>query len=281
MGRPAASLRHTAARLALQKSKVARCVKPPPPRSPRCRRTIRRSCKRRQTTPSKTVHRLARQGLSQAHRKEIQRLQSLVKNEASANESNEQRVAALNESINRLEQERDAALRERDALTATVARLGRREGHTVGDVGCVRGAAAKERTESQMLRAQLAQGEFAPQSANVRRRRRRRQRVMRRSPVRRMRPRWSTEREAQKEAKAAMAEAAALRELRAEANAATEAMKQQAAEWEAATEAARKLAEQSARGVEAKGESSSLARRLAGMVERKEEREKGGSKGGG
>ena len=71
---------------------------------------------------------------------------------------------ALCAQVKRLEQERDAALRERDALTATVARLSREKGTPLEMLAACEEQLAKERTESQMLRAQLAQGESVLQS---------------------------------------------------------------------------------------------------------------------
>ena len=185
-------------------------------------------------------------------------------------------IKSLEDEVARLRTELEASHREREALVASVGRLSREKSNPMQQLALAEEQLAKARAEREDLKAQLARSE--EQLGAAWRAAKDAESDRDAAAARRAQEHLGVEArlaEAEKKrAEHARAETAVRAEL-AEARGATEEARAKLARTEEELALAQAAAQQATlEAYEAKGESSNLARRLAGMAERKEERDK-------
>ena len=186
------------------------------------------------------------------------------------------RVAALQHSLDQLQAELDATMRERDALTATVARLSRDKGGPAEALALANEQLGMARAEIATLQLQLAQGaeqlKMEQQAARAADARHDAAAAKAADQIAKLEKQLA---EAQQRVQQQDEAVAALSKELEAAHAATAAARAHGAGMEDDLSRAKREADAAnLEAVEAKGESSILARRLAGMVERRDDREK-------
>lgn len=209
------------------------------------------------------------------YRAQIKSLQQQIATitEQSEQEKSSAMHQAYESQLQALQEQLDASHREREALLATVSRLTRETKSTPQEqLATAEAALAQTRAECVHLRAQLEEGAKALEAAR------------RQTAEADVAAQKHADRCAKLEADLAEARGASARQAEVEAavraelaaaHGATEAAKLEAlAAAEEAHKAHAQLEKANLEAVEAKGESSSLARKLAGMAERRDELEK-------
>ena len=210
------------------------------------------------------------------YRKKIAALEKQLELAKGATSSSSTREAALQDSLAQLQGELDASLREREALTATVARLSRAKDGPAEALREANEQLAMARAELTTVRQQCAHGAAQLETERlVGREANARADAVEAKAAAQIASLEGSLSEAQR---GAQQQARALATLQAEYEQAVgenASVRQQASEH--AEEAARAKRAAEAAGLEAseaRGESSSLARRLAAMAERRDEKEK-------